>query len=320
KTVRWGIAPVTLLAEDFVKSLSVLPMEQHRIIGCVDQYRSMSLQFADRHRVPNVFTSFEQLASCPEVDAVYISPSNAMHCELCHLMLNHDKHVLCEQPLAMSEQQVTGLMEKAQARGLFLMEGMWPRCSPVYRMLRDQVKRDQLGRVFHMECSLGLPHAKKINLMCDEGVTRALAPYLLQLALWVYREVPLSIEVKAKLNRQGVDVTNIIDVYFSDNRTARLMISTQETLNNVVRIFGEKSNATLNNIWCPSLLSMDDVDYSFNLPYYKEPITNINRMGLCYLAQEVRNCILAGRVQSGLFSHNESRLMANLTNQIREML
>ncbi|XP_060666876.1 trans-1,2-dihydrobenzene-1,2-diol dehydrogenase [Drosophila nasuta] len=321
KTLRWGIAPVTLMAEDFVNALSVLPAREHRITACVDAYRSQSLEFGDRHRVPNVFTSFEQLAKCPDVDAVYISPSNGMHCELCHLMLNHDKHVLCEQPLAMTEQQVMGLMDKAQARGLFLMEGIWSRCTPAYRMLRDHLKRDQLGRVYHVDCSLGWPISKDlVDYTGYAGVTRDLAPYALQFALWVYRAVPQSIRVRGKLNRQGVDVANTIDVYFSDNRTARLTLSTQDTLSNEVQIFGERGNARLNNLWCPDLLVLQNVDYSFTLPQSKEPTTYHNRIGLCYEAQEVRNCILAGRTQSCLFSHNESRLLSNLTNQVHDML
>ncbi|KAH8377448.1 hypothetical protein KR093_005483, partial [Drosophila rubida] len=321
KTLRWGIAPVTLMADDFANALSVLPPDQHKVTGCVDAYRSRSLAFADKHHVANVFTSFEQLASCPHVDAVYISPSNAMHCELCHLMLNHDKHVLCEQPLAMTEQQVMGLMQKAQARGLFMMEGIWSRCTPAYRILRDHLKAKQLGRVYHVDCRLGWLLAKQLRSFENHaGVTRDLAPYALQLVLWVYREVPQSLRLRAKLNHVGVDVANTIDVYFSDNRTARLTLSTQETLNNEVSIFGDKGNVTMNNIWCPDVVTLGNVDYSISLPQSRKSTNYNNRIGLCYEAQEVRNCILSGRTQSGLFTHNESRLMANLTNQIHNML
>jgi len=72
-------------------------------------------------------------------------------------MLNHDKHVLCEKPLCMTEEQVTKLLEKARARGLFLMEGMWPRCVPAYHYLRHQILRNRLGELQNVRCSLGLP-------------------------------------------------------------------------------------------------------------------------------------------------------------------
>ncbi|KAM8716642.1 hypothetical protein ACLKA7_003509 [Drosophila subpalustris] len=320
-TVRWGIAPVTLMAEDFATALSVLPSNHHCITSCVDAYRSQGLVFADRHQVPNVFTSFEELAQCPQVDAVYICPSNPMHCELCHLMLNHDKHVLCEQPLCLTEDQVVELVAKAKARGLFLMEGIWSRCLPAYDKLRRELKNSQLGKIQHVECSLGWQMSNELTKsVAYAGVTRDLAPYAIQLALWVYRDVPQSMRVAGILNHEGVDVAANIELLFRGNRSARMILSTEQQLSNLVMIHGSKGSATLSNLWCPELLVLNNVDYKFALPQAKRATIHHNRVGICYEAEEVRQCILSGCTESKLFNHNESRLMANLTNQIHEML
>lgn len=66
-TLRWGIAPVSLMADDFAAALSVLPPQHHSIVSCVAAYQSHALAFAERHHVKNVYTSFEDLAKCPEV-------------------------------------------------------------------------------------------------------------------------------------------------------------------------------------------------------------------------------------------------------------
>jgi len=66
-TLRWGIAPVSLMADDFAAALSVLPEQHHRIVSCVAAYQSHALAFAERHQVENVYTSFEDLAKCPNV-------------------------------------------------------------------------------------------------------------------------------------------------------------------------------------------------------------------------------------------------------------
>lgn len=65
--LRWGIAPVSLMADDFATALSVLPPNHHRIVSCVAAYQSHALAFAERHNVENVYTSFEDLAKCPNV-------------------------------------------------------------------------------------------------------------------------------------------------------------------------------------------------------------------------------------------------------------
>ncbi|XP_032595213.1 trans-1,2-dihydrobenzene-1,2-diol dehydrogenase [Drosophila grimshawi] len=60
------------MAEDFATALSVLPPEQHCITSCMANYQSQACNFADKYRVPSVFTSYAELARSPSVDAVYI--------------------------------------------------------------------------------------------------------------------------------------------------------------------------------------------------------------------------------------------------------
>lgn len=67
KPLRWGIAPVTLIAEDFATALRVLPKGHHSITSCVDPYRTLATSYADRHSVSNIYTNFEDLARCPFV-------------------------------------------------------------------------------------------------------------------------------------------------------------------------------------------------------------------------------------------------------------
>ncbi|EDW64513.2 trans-1,2-dihydrobenzene-1,2-diol dehydrogenase [Drosophila virilis] len=321
QTLRWGIAPVNLMTEDFATALSVLPAHRHSITSCMDAYRSQATAFANKHRVPKIYTSFEDLARCPDVDAVYISPLNAMHCELCHLMLNHDKHVLCEQPLGMTEQQVVELVGKARARGLFLMEGIWPRCIPAYHILRHEIMRCKLGRIFAVECTLGwqLPTASP-KAAEYAGVAKDLAPYGIQLALWVYREVPQQLRVSGKLNRDGIDVAADIDLIFKGNRRARLVLSAEQDLQNTATIRGTKGSAIMNSLWCPTELTFENRDFQFELPVAERSTHFNNRIALCYEAEEIRSCILAGLTESSLFNHDESRLMVHLTSQIKEML
>ncbi|XP_017086676.2 LOW QUALITY PROTEIN: trans-1,2-dihydrobenzene-1,2-diol dehydrogenase [Drosophila eugracilis] len=320
-TLRWGIAPVSLMADDFAAALSVLPEKHHRIVSCVAAYQSHALAFSDRHKVDNVYTSFEDLAKCPNVDVVYISPLNPQHSELCHLMLNHDKHVLCEKPLCMTEDQVTKLLEKARARGLFLMEGMWPRCVPAYHYLRHQILRNRLGELQTVHCSLGLPVSQG-RLGLYGGVTNDFGVYGMQLALWVFREIPRCLKVSGRVNSQNVDVAADIELCFTRGKKAFIEVSSEKKLDNLAIVKGTNGSIKMNNYWCPTRLITDEVDYEFPLPGSDEmpPTHYHNRLGMCYEAEEVRNCIMKGSYESDDFSHNESLLLANLMDTIHAEL
>lgn len=78
----------------------------------------------------------------------------------------------------------------------------------------------------------------------------------------------------------------------------------------------------MGNYWCPTRLITEEVDYEFPLPGAERmPATHYhNRLGMCYEAEEVRNCILKGSNESDVFSHNESLLLANLMDTIHAEL
>lgn len=46
----------------------------------------------------------------------------------------------------------------------------------------------------------------------------------------------------------------------------------------------------------------------------------MNSSGLRYEAEEVRQCIRSGLIQSGNVSHNESLIIANIEDEIRKQI
>lgn len=173
-----------------------------------------------------------------------------MHRDLCHLMLNHDKNVLCEQPLCMTENQVKELVAKAKDRDLFLMEGFWPRCLPAYEMLHRDQMASKFGKIDQITCTMGWPvFSSQKQPWSYGGVTKDMCPYAIQLALWVYREIPEFIKASGQLNQDDIDISADIELSFKGNRTARFVLSAVEKLNNVVIMHGTKGNVMVSRIF-----------------------------------------------------------------------
>lgn len=90
------------------------------------------------------------------IDIVYIGAPNAHHYRLVKLMLENDKHVLCEKPLSPSCKETKELIELAKSKKLFLMEGLWSRFFPVYEALDKHVQTNGLGDIFVVNVQFGV--------------------------------------------------------------------------------------------------------------------------------------------------------------------
>lgn len=89
-------------------------------------------------------------------DIVFVSVLNLQHYEITKLMLENDKHVLCEKPMGMTYKQTKSLVDLAREKGLFLLEGMWSRFFPAYDALEKHITTGGLGEVYHINVQFGV--------------------------------------------------------------------------------------------------------------------------------------------------------------------
>lgn len=77
-----------------------------------------------------VYTSVDEMAADPQVDAVYVGTPNQTHCAYTLASLRAGKHVLCEKPLAINADEGRQMIEAAKASGCLLMEAMVSTLNP----------------------------------------------------------------------------------------------------------------------------------------------------------------------------------------------
>ena len=67
--------------------------------------------FAKRHGIASVYTDLECFLSS-DIDAVYIASPNICHEKQAILAMQHKKHVLCEKPIASSQDALLSMMRE----------------------------------------------------------------------------------------------------------------------------------------------------------------------------------------------------------------
>ncbi len=205
RTICWGVAGPGRAATRFAEGLSAV---RGASLGAAwGRNGERTSAYAERFGIPLVCDSLEQLVAA-RVDAIYVSTHLDSHSHICIEVLNAGKHVMCEKPAALNTRQLEGVLEAARRSGRLFMEAMKPPFFPLYRKLREHLKKDPIGQVGFVRAghadSVRAPHYP-VNLpeQGGGGLT-AMGPYEAFLAVEWLGELK-RVQTMGRLSKAGVD-------------------------------------------------------------------------------------------------------------------
>lgn len=117
-----------------------------QLTALFDPDRSRLVELGSRYPGAGQYTdptSFFEL----DMDAVVVASPAPFHIDNVRMAAAAGKHVLCEKPLATSEEEALGMIELMHSKGLMLFTGFCYRFSPVAIQIRDLVRRGAIGNV-----------------------------------------------------------------------------------------------------------------------------------------------------------------------------
>jgi len=318
---RWGIASAGKISHDFVCALKTLPKSDHEVTAVAARSLKSAQEFAERHSIPTAVGSYEELAKLPSVEIVYIGTINTNHYETAKLMLENGKHVLCEKPLCMNQIQTSSLLEFAKSKKLFFMEAVWSRCFPVYKELKEMIKRGDIGEVREVIVQFGFPldHVARVNSKeLGGGTILDIGIYTLQFAQHIFDGLkPTKFIGGGHLNSSGVDDGANCIIYYGD-KMAVLTISAMYELPNTAFVIGSKGRIQIPMFWCPDTIQTLTETKKFELPASKDSFNFHNSVGLSYEAEECRKCIKQGLLESPVIPHSLSLELSVLMDTWRK--
>lgn len=132
-------------------------------------------EFAVKHNIPHTFTSLEEMAASPLIDAVYIASPNSLHALQSILCMQHGKHVLCEKPFASNAKEVKEMIRVAKENNVVLMEAMKPTMTPNFLAIMDNIgELGTIRRYFSCYCQ----YSSRYDALKDGVVENAFKPEL----------------------------------------------------------------------------------------------------------------------------------------------
>jgi D-xylose 1-dehydrogenase (NADP+, D-xylono-1,5-lactone-forming) len=143
--VRWGIVSTADINRKVIPGAKASPKVD--LVGVASRTQERAEQYGSWWEIPRAYGSYEALLADDEIDAVYISLPNTLHCEWSVKALEAGKHVLCEKPLSRHPDEVAAAFDTADRTGRFLSEAFMWRHNPQTARLKELVDQGAIGEL-----------------------------------------------------------------------------------------------------------------------------------------------------------------------------
>ncbi|ETM32872.1 hypothetical protein, variant [Phytophthora nicotianae] len=238
--------------------------------------------------------------------------------------------------MTMNAKQTASVVELAKTKKLFLMEGVWTRCFPFLKFVRQLLSEGNIGDVHHVHGDIGIPYVNSKNeanfrSSSGDGALLGIGIYPLSFVTMVFGTKPLKITTTGKTSSGGADIYGSATLEYSGNRIGTINFTALATLGNSVTITGSKGRICIPApAHCATEVTVtqfleDGTQQTKTMQFpWPTPSTNIatpfNYPGseaLVYEAETVTKAIGSGQLQCEEYPPEESLAIAKFMDEIR---
>lgn len=312
--IRWGLVGLGGISRKFADDLKLVPDAELVAVGSRSQDKADS--FAKEYDVPNAFGSYEDLFDFDEVDVLYIATPHNSHAELSIAAMKKGKNILCEKPIAVNSKDLKRMIATANEEGVFLMEAMWSRFNPSVQKVKQLIEDGKIGDVGYLNADFtyyGLERDVDCRILnpalaggsiLDIGIYPIFISYLIL-------GMPEKIIAESTFFKTGIEMqTSMIFTY--KNAQAILHSGFATNLEVKAKVAGTKGSLSLRPMW------HEAQGYSFEQGGEVENF-DLPSLGMGYAVEaiEVHECLRAGKLQSDLWSHQNSLDLMQIMDEVR---
>lgn len=317
--IRWGILGCGRIARKFASDLALVTDAELAAVG--SRNKETAAQFVQEFPARFIHDSYEALVQNPEIDIIYIASPHGLHYEHTLLCLQHHKAVLCEKAFALNYRQAAEMIALARANRLFLMEALWTKFMPHYKLVMQWIRDGKLGAIQNVLINFGFAPTHPIpqrlfDPVLGGGSLLDIGIYNVFMALSVLGK-PDIIEAGMTPASTGVDEQCSILFTYNNGAMASLFSSFSTNLATEADISGREGRIRLTSrFYEPSTIIEyypGRVDSKQILSFEKEP-----GWGYQYEIKHVGDCLRKGLTESPVMSHADTLLLMETLDRIRK--
>lgn len=254
KMVRWGV----LGCSGIGKSRTIpglLACENAELYAIAGRNEEKLKAYAEPFAPKKLYTDYQALLDDENVDAVYLPLPNGIHMEWVKKAAAAGKHILCEKPMALTEEQVREMFAAAKEHGVLLEEAYAYRHAQLVQKVKEIVDSGAIGRIRYLESKHSTFDTNRSGIRYQKGngggAVYDVTCYNVSLASYLFGKDPEDMSVYCGFDKEtGVDVSDAVMLRYEEGVTAMLYAGLDAYRRGCYSILGETGRI--------------DVDHKFN--------------------------------------------------------
>ena len=311
-----GILGAGRIAQIMADTVKAIP-EKAMLYAVASRSIDRAKEFALRNSIPHAYGSYEEMASDPNVDLIYVATPHSHHYQNMKLCLSHNKAVLCEKSFTRNFMEAEEILREAEEKKILVTEAIWTRYMPSRKIIADTLASGIIGTVDHLSANLHYSIASKERMTRPAlagGALLDLGVYCLNFATMFFGDDIEKIDSSVALTETGVDKFNSMTVFFRDGKIASLTSGFTNRSDRQGIFHGDKGYAIIENINNPQSMSIYDTnDKLLKKIDFPEIAT-----GYEYEVLECEEILSQGKTQCPSMPHEETLRIMKIMDSLRK--
>lgn len=145
QTIKAAIVGTGFIGPAHLEALRRIPNVE--VVALVEVNQALADEKAKQLGIPRAYV-FADMLKQEDIDVVHICTPNFLHYSQAKSVMEAEKHVICEKPLAISLQEAEDLVKIAKITGLVNAVHFNLRYYPMVRQMKVMREKGELGEVY----------------------------------------------------------------------------------------------------------------------------------------------------------------------------
>jgi|TARA_B100001964_G_C14150358_1_gene561735 predicted dehydrogenase len=256
KIINWALLSTARINERLIPAIR--KSKNSRLLAVASRNLAKSKQYAKKHNIEKAYGSYEDLLEDKEIDIVYISLPNHLHCEWSLKIAKTKKHVLCEKPLAPTLNEIDKMITISKKNKVMIQEATMMRFHPQTNYVRKLIQKNKIGKVHYISAIFAITNLNYKDIRYSYSIKKGggslydLGSYCISFVRSILGKEPKKVFANKGISKGLGQVDQIFSGYleFENNIEMHFHTSMRSFPNENVTIVGEKGTIILDLPYC----------------------------------------------------------------------